>query len=85
MRTFAIEADVTVKVAPWTFNNSTNLGANGTFQVFAHDIIIRGTLCATGAGFMGGDKPTKSNTSGEQGESFLRKPKIHFMFKTLAD
>ncbi|XP_065840054.1 uncharacterized protein [Oscarella lobularis] len=72
VRTFAIEADVTVKVAPWTFNNSTNLGANGTFQVFAHDIIIRGTLCATGAGFMGGDKPTKSNTSGEQGESFLR-------------
>ncbi|XP_065840055.1 uncharacterized protein [Oscarella lobularis] len=66
VRTFAIEANITVKVEPWT-NNSANFG---TLKVYAYDIIIRGTLTAKGAGYKGGEQSTKSNSSGKQGESF---------------
>ncbi|XP_065840044.1 uncharacterized protein [Oscarella lobularis] len=56
-----------VSVAPW---NRNNFGANGTFQLYAQDIVIRGTLTAKGAGYKGGQKSAKSNLSGKQGESF---------------
>ena len=69
VRTFAIEANITVKVEPWT-NNSANFG---TLKVYAYDIIIRGTLTAKGAGYKGGEQSTKSNSSGKQGESFQSK------------
>ena len=67
VRTFFIDANVTVIVAPW---NRNNFGANGTFQLYAQDIVIRGTLTAKGAGYKGGQKSAKSNLSGKQGESF---------------
>ncbi|XP_065840047.1 uncharacterized protein [Oscarella lobularis] len=66
VRTFFVDANVTVRVAPWNRNNS---GANGMFRVYAQDIIISGILTARGAGYKGGQK-TKSNLSGRQGESF---------------
>ena len=80
VRTFAIEANVTVKVAPWK-NNSANLRESGTFHLYARDIIIDGTLTARGAGYKGGEKPTKFNLFGRQGESYLcRLLFIHLKF-----
>eukprot|EP00118_Oscarella_pearsei_P013888 m.115146 g.115146 ORF g.115146 m.115146 type:complete len:2509 (+) comp37534_c0_seq1:25-7551(+) len=70
VRTFYIRKGVTVTVAPWQRDAQLNSGANGTFQVYAQDIFIEGTLTAQGAGYEGGDRPTAARQSGKQGESF---------------
>ena len=70
VRTFFIQRGFTVKVAPWSRFLDSNYGANGTFQVYAENVVIDGILTATGAGYKGGEMPTYFNKCCYQGESF---------------
>ena len=70
VRTFYIKRGVTVKVSPWVRDAQGNSGTKGTFEVYAQDVVIEGTLTAQGAGYKGGDRPTKVRQSGIRGESF---------------
>ncbi|XP_065838937.1 uncharacterized protein [Oscarella lobularis] len=69
VRTFYIRPGVTVKVAPWRHRLASNLRADGTFQVYAENIVIEGILTATGAGYKGGERPRIGSFFGTQGET----------------
>ncbi|XP_065838949.1 uncharacterized protein [Oscarella lobularis] len=69
VRKFYIQRGFTVKVAPWSRRGASNLEAHGTFQVYAENVVIKGVLTATGAGYEGGARPTISSFFGNQGES----------------
>ena len=58
-----------MKVAPWRHRLASNLRADGTFQVYAENIVIEGILTATGAGYKGGERPRIGSFFGTQGET----------------